>query len=149
MAARAQLLAVLAAFAGFAFLLHFVWEMLQSPLYTNLRGASHEEAVWICTRAALGDVGIGLAAYAAGALAQRDRVWIVHPRARGWLAYLLAGVATTLVLEYLGTGSLQRWTYDPNMLTLPLLGTGLSPLLQWLLVPPLGAWLTRRHSRHH
>jgi hypothetical protein len=121
--------------------------MLQSPLYSNLRDASHPEAVWTCTRATVGDVGTALAAYASGALAQRDRLWILHPRARGWLAYLLAGLALTVVFEYLGTGPLRRWMYGPQMLTLPILGTGLSPLLQWLLMPPLAVWLTRRHSR--
>ncbi|WP_205527550.1 hypothetical protein [Halomonas sp. JS92-SW72] len=30
------------------------------------------------------------------------------------------------------------------MPTLPLLGTGLAPLLQWLLLPPLIVWLARR-----
>ena len=122
--------------------------MLQSPLYSSLRDASHPEAVWMCTRATVGDVATGLAAYASGALAQRDRLWILHPRARGWLAYLLAGLAITVVFEALGTGPLRRWTYGPQMLTLPILGTGLSPLLQWLLIPPLAVWLTRRHSRN-
>jgi hypothetical protein len=31
-----------------------------------------------------------------------------------------------------------------QMPRLPLLGTGLAPLLQWLLIPPLVAWLVRR-----
>ena len=138
---------VLAAFAGFSFLLHFVWEMLQSPLYAGLRNAPHAEAVWGCTRATLGDLAIALAAYASGALAQRHRLWIVHPQLRGRLAYLLAGLVITVLFEHLGTGPLQRWTYAPQMPTVPLLGTGLSPLLQWLLVPPVAAWLARRHLR--
>jgi outer membrane protein TolC len=32
---------------------------------------------------------------------------------------------------------------------LPGLGIGVSPLLQWLLLPPLVAWLTARHARYH
>ena len=146
-AGRVRLAAVLAAFAGFSFLLHFVWEMLQSPLYVSLRDASHSKAVWICTQAAVGDVGMALAAYASGAVAQRDRLWILHPRARGWFGFLLAGLTITVLFEYLGTGPLRRWTYGPQMLTLPILGTGLSPLTQWVVLPPLAAWLTARHSR--
>ncbi|WP_162899861.1 hypothetical protein [Halomonas sp. JS92-SW72] len=37
-----------------------------------------------------------------------------------------------------------RWQYGELMPTLPLLGTGLAPLLQWLLLPPLIVWLARR-----
>ena len=37
-----------------------------------------------------------------------------------------------------------RWEYAEAMPRLPLLGTGLAPLLQWLLIPPLVIWLVRR-----
>jgi hypothetical protein len=29
----------------------------------------------------------------------------------------------------------------------PPFGTGLSPLVQWLVIPPLVLWMTRRHLR--
>lgn len=38
----------------------------------------------------------------------------------------------------------QRWQYAGRTPTLPLLGTGLTPLLQWNLLPPLILWLARR-----
>ena len=144
---RLELAQVLVAFSGFSFLLHFVWELLQSPLYSSLRDVSHTQALALCTRASAGDSGIALAAYAAAAMLQRDSLWIMHPRARAWSAYLLAGVGITVLFEYLATGPLERWTYAPQMPRLPVFGTGLTPMLQWLLLPPLAAWLTYRHSR--
>lgn len=49
----------------------------------------------------------------------------------------------TGTLEWLNVYVWQRWAYSPDM---PLvLGIGLTPLLQWLLVPVLTLWLTRRH----
>ena len=144
---RLRLAQVLAVFSAFSFLLHFVWELLQSPLYSSLREVSHAEAVAICARATAGDVGIAVAAYGVAAGAQLDSLWILHPRARAWCAYLLAGVATTVLLEHLATGPLQRWMYAPEMPRLPLVGTGLTPVLQWLLLPPVVAWLTYRHCR--
>ena len=144
---RLQPARVLAAFAGFSFLLHFVWEMVQAPLYSNMRQVSHAAAIAICAGATAGDVGIAFVAYAAGALGQRDPIWILHPMARGSWVYLLSGIGITLLFEYLWAGPEGRWIYAPNMPIVPVLGVGLSPLLQWLLLPPLAAWLTFRHSR--
>jgi hypothetical protein len=50
----------------------------------------------------------------------------------------------TIALEYWATQIGARWEYAEQMPRLPLLGTGLAPLLQWLLIPPLVAWLVRR-----
>jgi hypothetical protein len=142
-----RLVPALAAFAGFSFLLHFAWEMLQSTLYAGLPAAPHAAAVWVCTRATVGDVVLALVAYASAAAAQRQPVWIVQPRALGWTTYMAVGVTLTVVLEHLATQVLGRWSYGPGMLTLPGLQLGLAPLLQWLLVPPLTAWLTASHLR--
>jgi len=49
------------------------------------------------------------------------------------------------VLEGLATGSADRWQYAEVMPRLPILGTGLAPLGQWLVLPPIVLWLTRRH----
>jgi hypothetical protein len=141
-----RLFRVLAAFAGFSFLLHFVWEMLQAPLYSSARDLPHVQGIWICTRAAIGDVGIALSAYACAAAAQRTSLWVMRPRPEGWSAYLVFGLLVTVAFEHLGTGALQRWAYGGAMPTLPVLGTGLAPVLQWLLVPPLAAWLTARQG---
>ena len=45
-------------FALFSFLLHFVWEMLQVPLYVEMANAAHWEATRVCLFATMGDVGI-------------------------------------------------------------------------------------------
>jgi len=37
-----------------------------------------------------------------------------------------------------------RWAYSEAMPHLPVLGTGLLPLLQWLVIPPLVLWFIRR-----
>ncbi|MBW3661220.1 MAG: hypothetical protein KY397_06260, partial [Gemmatimonadetes bacterium] len=60
-------------------------------------------------------------------------------------AMVLFLVATTVLLEWLSVDVWRRWDYARSMPTLPLTGTGLAPLLQWLLLPPLAIWLARRH----
>jgi hypothetical protein len=37
--------------------------------------------------------------------------------------------------EHLATGVLNRWQYADAMPVVPVLGTGLAPVLQWLLLP--------------
>ena len=48
------------------------------------------------------------------------------------------------MMERLATGPLERWAYAERMPVIPLLEVGLSPLLQWIVVPPLIVWLVRR-----
>jgi hypothetical protein len=132
-----------AALAGFAFLLHFVWEMWQAPFYRTMLQADHVTAVRTCTIATLGDAAITLAAFGVAAWLGGGRDWLAHP-SRGRLAvYLAAGLAVTLLLEWLNVYVLERWTYAPRMPTI--LGIGVLPVLQWLLLPPLVLWLAARH----
>ena len=65
-------------------------------------------------------------------------------RARRFVAvHIAAGIAATVLLEWLNVDVLERWTYAHRMPTI--LGTGLTPVIQWLLLPPLVLWLAVRH----
>ena len=128
----------------FAFLLHFSWEMLQVPLYAELPGATHWEGIRTCLHATLGDVGIALVAFWCGALVGRSRQWFRWRNRTAFWVYVGLGLVATLVLERVATGSSQRWLYAPAMPIVPLLDVGLSPILQWLVLPPVVLWITRR-----
>ena len=54
------------------------------------------------------------------------------------------GVVTTVVLEWFATTILHCWDYSGAIPTLPILGDRLLPILQWLFLPPLIVWFTRR-----
>ncbi|MCL7938983.1 hypothetical protein M8009_01515 [Halomonas sp. ATCH28] len=58
---------------------------------------------------------------------------------------MLTGLMITVGLEWHATVIAQRWGYAPMMPTLPWLGTGPMPLLQWLVLPPLILWIASRH----
>ncbi len=124
-----------------------VWEVAQLPLYTiwieqgvtaSLRAAAH------CT---LGDAGIALAAsFASLALAA-----VVGPLRRVLplsVLIVLAGLLVTAVFEWASTEWLARWAYSDLMPTIPLLGLGLSPVLQWIIVPTLALLILRRRLGH-
>lgn len=131
----------------FSFLLNFVWEMWQVPFFEGLAGAPHFDAVRVCTQASLGDGVISVIAFWAAAALAGSRNWYLRLRPGVFLTYLAIGVAITIVMEWLATGPLARWDYAAAMPRLPLLGTGLLPVLQWLFLPPLTLLLVRRQTR--
>jgi hypothetical protein len=128
----------------FAFLLHFVWEILQASFYEHMGDARYWSAILQCTQATVGDVMITWTAYALAAASVRDRWWLgVIDRRRALTIFLLAGLLITAALEAVNVYVWKRWAYSPSM---PLvLGLGLTPILQWTLVPLLTLWLARRH----
>ena len=130
--------------ALFAFLLNFVWEFLQVPFFQAMPDLAHWDAVKICVFATLGDVGIALVAFWSVAAMSYARSWILSPSGQQVLAFVTVGVLITVVAEWLATDVLNRWAYATSMPTLPLLGIGLLPLLQWLILPPLVVWFVRR-----
>lgn len=129
--------------AIFAFLLNNPWELLQVPFFDGMAIAPHWDAVQFCTRATLGDAGIALLGFWAVA-AVRSRAWILRPTRAEVIAFTAVGVTITLAFEWLAIDVLGRWTYAASMPTLPLLGTGILPLLQWMVLPPLIIWFVRR-----
>lgn len=133
--------------AFFSFLLHFVWEMWQAPFFADMASTAHWSEVVACSRATLGDAAMAVVAFWGGALPRRFRSWPVAPRGREVLIYLTIGLTLTIVFEWLATGPLERWSYGPEMPRLPILGTGLLPALQSIVVPPWALWITARQLR--
>ena len=130
--------------ALFGFLLNFVWEFWQVPLYGEIPDAPHWEAVKTCTLATFGDVVIVLVAFWTAAGLARDRHWVAHPAAGVVAAFVAVGVSITLAAEYLATEVWDRWSYGDLMPIIPGLGIGASPVLQWIVVPLALIPLSRR-----
>lgn len=115
---------------------HLVWETLQLPLYTIWTEPMRKQAFALlhCT---IGDLMIaGLSLLAALAVVGKEN-W---PRAGSraiWLLLVLFGTGYAVYSEWLNVSVRGSWAYAPAMPTLPILGTGLAPLLQWIIVPTL------------
>jgi hypothetical protein len=130
-----------------SFPVHSTWEFLQAPLFLNMQTATHIDGIARCFQATLGDMGIVLAAFWMAALQAQTRDWVSR---KNWTApgiFFGTGFVATAVIEFISTEVLARWTYDPSMPRLPLIGTGLTPLLQWMLIPMLVLWYLRRLSK--
>jgi hypothetical protein len=130
---------------------HFVWEAAQLPLYTLWHTSTPREilsALFHCTG---GDILITAVTLAlASALARH-----FHWPSFGWrmvLTAIVLGAAYTVFSEWLNVAIRRSWSYTAAMPVLPLLGTGLTPLLQWVVVPGLAfaiiaGWDLRRQRR--
>ncbi len=127
-----------------SFLGHFAWEILQAPLFASLSGSDHFVGIAICLKATIGDLAIALAAFWCAAFAAKSRNWVVKTGRLAPTVFFAVGLLATIGLEYLSTEVTGRWAYDGVMPLLPVLGTGLSPILQWVFVPMLVLWYMRR-----
>ena len=134
--------------AGFSFLLHFVWEYLQAPTYQGMALLGHWDGIKLCLSATFGDVGFALTAYYCACMAARSRYWFFQPSLLQTAIYIGVGIGLTIGFEYYYTNISLLWTYSELMPLVPPLGTGLSPLLQWMFIPPFVLWLTKRQLQH-
>lgn len=130
--------------AVFSFLLSFLWEIQQMPFYRISPDLFYADITRECTLATIGDVGITLTAFWTVAALSKSRQWFRRPRSWQWSVFIAVGIVITIIFEALATGPLNRWQYADAMPILPLLGTGLVPLLMWLLMPPLTLWFVKR-----
>ena len=132
--------------AIFALLLNLPWEILQASLFVGMAEAPFAEAIKGCTQGTLGDGVIMLLAYWSVSLFARKRRWILAPSGRQLALFIAIGVSITAVIEWLATRGhwVGSWTYSKEMPVLPGLDIGLSPLLQWVVLPLLVVWFVRR-----
>lgn len=130
----------------FGFLLNFIWEVWQVPLFQGMDNLTHFEATLHCTLAALGDVIILLVAFWIIALTARSRRWIIHPKIIQVTGFIAIGAVITVGFEAIAIHVLNRWQYTAAMPTLPILGTGITPILQWLIIPPVIVSMMRRRG---
>jgi hypothetical protein len=120
--------------AVYGFALNLLWEFGHTPLYLDASGSAGY-LLWTRLHCTLGDVMILLASFWITVLVSRSRRWWRAPRPWMWAAFIVSGLAYTFFSEWLNTVVRGSWAYAPSM---PLLfGLGLTPLLQWLIVPVL------------
>ncbi|MBW6401929.1 hypothetical protein KPL78_29050 [Roseomonas sp. HJA6] len=120
------------------------WEVAQLPLYTLWRDGGSETIAYAVLHCTLGDALIGVAALAWALLLAGEDGWPARGFTRVLSATVTVGVAYTIYSEWLNVEIRQAWAYTEAMPRLPWLGTGLAPLLQWVVVPPLALLAARR-----
>ena len=119
-----------------SFVMNEIWEMAQMSAYVETASHSWMGTISFCSWAALGDVGIILGIYAAGALAAGDPAWGLRSRWNIYATVAVMGLAYAALVEHAALAA-GRWSYSERMPVVSVLGAGLWPLLQMTLLPPL------------
>jgi hypothetical protein len=126
-------------------LLNLAWETAQLPLYTLWDTSPVAYLVFVVLHCTAGDVLIGVVAVTAALIVMRAGPfgqWSWIPLA-GLTAFL--STAYTIYSEWVNTVVYGHWEYSERMpvLTLDGFALGLSPLLQWIVLPPLAVLASR------
>ena len=124
-----------------AFVLNWIWEMVQMPAFVEMAGRSWRSTVARCTIATVGDVGVTLAAYILVALATGKLQW---GKERNWNTYAVSaflGVYHATLTERWALAS-ASWSYTGAMPRVPILDIGLWPFLQLGVLIPIAILLT-------
>ena len=129
-----------AAIAAAAFVLNWIWEMIQMRAYAGMPARPWNEAAAICTIATLGDVVITLTIYFLGALAARRLFWA---SANSWNVYVFLAVVGFVSAACIERQALavHAWGYNQKMPVVPYLQVGLWPLLQLTTLVPGAVWI--------
>ena len=123
---------------------HFTWEILQAPLFESLSNTVHFVEIAVCLKSTLGDLAIALADFWCAAFIGKGLKWFVIKGARAPWVFYAVGLLATIGLEFLNTEVTGHWAHDGVMPLRPILGAGLSPILQWVSVPVFVPWHMRR-----
>ena len=121
--------------SALAFVLNLTWEIAHVRLYTMRSAADGTSVAWALFHCTLGDVVIALAVFALAGIVLRRADW---PGSRPWtggVIFVIGAVAFTAWSEWYNVYRIGNWGYAASM---PMIfGIGLSPLLQWLILPPV------------
>jgi hypothetical protein len=123
--------------------LNLLWEIAQLPFYTLWEEGAPSFIAYAVVHCTLGDVAIGTLALLVALIATRAR----HVDTWRWrqvaLFLVIPAVGYTVLSEWINTIARGSWAYSALMPHIRLGGIeiGLSPLLQWLVIPPVALWL--------
>ena len=120
--------------AVMAFLLNFAWELLHLPLYKD--AAYDIQHIAFCALASVADALMVLLLYLCFALINKKPFWVQGMGFRKVFILMIIGGIGAIIAEIAHTAA-GNWTYADSMPMLPFVNAGLSPVLQFFLLPAL------------
>lgn len=124
--------------------LSLIWEFAQMPFYTLWETGTSGEVVFAVFHCTIGDAMIGGFTLLAVLLVFGGESWPRARRARVLTATVALGLGYTVFSEWLNVDLRGAWAYSERMPLVPPTGTGLTPLLQWLILPVVAYRLATR-----
>jgi hypothetical protein len=114
------------------FLLNLIWEIVQLPLYEGF--TDYKDHFWGCFVASIVDAVTVLLLYFLFAFLNGGFNWIKHLNWQTAALLILVGGAIAVGFEHWAF-ALEQWGYTNRMPVVPVINTGLSPLLQLMILP--------------
>jgi hypothetical protein len=118
----------------FALILNFGWELAQLPLYIG--GSYTLMHISICALGSVADVIMVLLIYLALGLIYKNPLWVNEFTWQRKLVLIMIGGVGAVLGEMRHTGQ-GNWAYAPSMPLILILNVGLSPVLQFMILPLL------------
>ena len=126
---------------------NLIWEFAQLPLYTIWRTGTRSEIAFAALHCTGGDILIAMSSLIATLCVLGNDNW---PNERFWIVAtmtIITGLGYTIFSEWLNIEVRGSWAYSEWMPVVPLIEAGLSPLLQWIVLPIAGFGLILRRQR--
>jgi hypothetical protein len=105
--------------------LHLIWEVTQIEAYDFPETSLTTVAIG-CFVPSLGDGLMTLIIY-----------WVLRPGIRGYLSMMSTGLLLAVAVEWNALYLTGSWAYSERMFIVPVLGVGVLPVMQMLLLPPI------------
>jgi hypothetical protein len=134
-AMQADWLSALRRYLLTAGILNLLWEIAHLPLYTISRTGSWREISFAVAHCTVGDLMIATLSLIIALCILGRRDWPSQGFATVAATTLVIGLAYTGYSEWLNTTVRMSWTYTELMPKVPFLEVGLSPVIQWIIVP--------------
>lgn len=123
---------------------NLVWEFSHLPLYTIWETGTRREIVFAAIHCTGGDILIAMSSVVLSLFIAGNPAWPSARFRRVMVITIVFGVSYTVFSEWLNIEIRGAWAYRDAMPVIPLLDAGLSPVLQWILVPLTGFWWAMR-----
>lgn len=115
----------------FGFLTNLVWETFHSRYYNSYNKVLSKSRFSICTMV---DSLIVLFIYLLFAILYKNLYWMERADYRTVLIVMATGGIIAVVIEKVAL-AVKLWSYNKNMIKIPVLHVGLSPVLQLMVLP--------------
>jgi hypothetical protein len=133
-------------FVFFSYIINATWEWKQSPFYID-NTSTVADKVLCYTHCTTGDTIILLVGFALISLYNKSMDWIHHPKVKDYLVLVVFGVSYTFFSEYFNVNIKHNWSYSQSMPLVPFTNIGIIPLVQWIILPPIIVFITKRQIR--
>lgn len=127
-----------------AFFLNFFWEVVHTYFYT-LKDSAFDTMLSGWFHCTLGDVMITVGSFWLVSLMSFNRKWFLSLNRVNFIGFIMIGLVYTFFSEWANIQIFKSWSYNESMPIIPWTRVGLTPVLQWIVIPAVVILLMRHY----